>query len=45
MEEYIRRENQKIFKRHLEMVKSEAQRQLLLELLAAEAAKTPVLTR
>jgi hypothetical protein len=45
MEDYIRCENQKIFKRHLETVKSETQRQLLLKLLAAEAAKTPVLTR
>ena len=45
MEEYIRRENQKIFKRQLELVKSESQRELLLKLLAAEEAKAPIVTR
>lgn len=45
MEDYISYENRKIFKRHLGMVKSEDQRQLLLRLLAAEEAKAPVLTR
>ena len=45
MEEYIRCENQKIFRRQLEIVKSESQRQLLLKLLAAEEAKAPRVTR
>ena len=45
MEEYLRHENQKIFKRQLELVKSEAQREMLLKLLAAEEAKVPVATR
>jgi hypothetical protein len=45
VEDYIRRENQRIFKRHLETVKDDAQRELLLKLLAAEDAKIPVATR
>ena len=45
MEDYIRRENQKIFKRHLETVKDDAQRELLLKLLAAEDARITVATR
>jgi hypothetical protein len=45
MEDYIRRENQRIFKRHLETVKDDAQRELLLKLLAAEDAKVPAVTR
>jgi hypothetical protein len=45
MEEYIRRENLKIFKRQLALVKDEAQRQFLLKLIAAEEAKTPIATR
>jgi hypothetical protein len=45
MEEYIRHENQKIFRRQLELATSESQRQLLLKLLAAEEAKAPVQTR
>jgi hypothetical protein len=41
MEEYIRRENLKIFKRHLALAKDDAQRQLLSRLLAEEEAKSP----
>jgi hypothetical protein len=45
MEEYIRRENLKIFKRHLALAKDDAQRQLLLRLLAEEEAKAAVATK
>jgi hypothetical protein len=45
MEEYIRRENLKIFKRQLALVKDEAQRQLLLKLLTEEEAKAPIATK
>ncbi|MGA7807495.1 hypothetical protein [Bradyrhizobium sp.] len=45
MEEYIRSENLKIFRRRLELVKDAAQRQLLLRLLAEEETKAPVVTR
>ena len=45
MEEFIRRENLKILKRHLALAKDEAQRQLLLKLLAEEEARAPVATR
>ena len=39
MEEFVHRENLKIFKRQLALVKDEAQRRLLLRLLAEEEAK------
>jgi hypothetical protein len=39
MEEFVHRENLIIFKRQLAAVKNEAQRQLLLKLLAEEEAK------
>jgi hypothetical protein len=45
MEEYVRRENLKIFKRQLALVKDEARRQFLLKLLAEEEAKVPVATK
>jgi hypothetical protein len=45
MEEYIRRENLRIFRRQLEMAKDDARRQLLLKLLAEEEAKVQVATR
>jgi len=45
MEEYIRRENLRIFRRQLDMAKDDARRQLLLKLLAEEEAKVQVATR
>lgn len=45
MEEFMRSENLKIFKRQLALAKDEARRQLLLRLLAKEEAKVPVVTR
>ena len=45
MEEFIHRENLKIFRRQLALVKDDAQRQLLLRLLAEEEARVPVTTR
>jgi hypothetical protein len=45
MEEYLRRENLRIFKRQLALTKDDAQRQFLLKLLAEEEAKAPIATR
>jgi hypothetical protein len=45
VEEFVRRENLKIFRRRLALVKDDAQRQLLLKLLAEEEGKAPVATR
>lgn len=45
MEEYIRRENLRLFQSKLDQAKDEIQRQLLLKLLAAEKAKVAVETR
>lgn len=45
MEQFIHHENLKIFRRQLALVKDDAQRQLLLKLLADEEAKAPVATR
>jgi hypothetical protein len=45
MEEYIHRENLRIFKRQLELAKDEARRKLLLRLLTEEEAKVTVATR
>jgi hypothetical protein len=45
MDEFLHRENLKLFKRQLALAKDEAQRQLLLKLLAAEEARVPVTTR
>ena len=45
MEEFMHCENLKIFKRHLALAKDDAQRQLLLRLLAEEEAKAAVATK
>jgi hypothetical protein len=45
MEEFMRRENLIIFRRQLALAKDDAQRQLLLKLIAKEEAKVPVATR
>jgi hypothetical protein len=45
MEEYIRTENLKIFKRQLALLTDDAQRQMLLKLLAEEQARIPAKTR
>jgi hypothetical protein len=45
MEEFMHRENLRIFKRQLALAKGDAQRQLLLKLIAEEEAKIPVVTR
>jgi len=45
MEEFIHRENLKIFRRQLALAKDDAQRQLLLRLLAEEEARVPLTTR
>lgn len=45
MEEFVHRENLKIFRRRLALAKDDAQRQLLLRLLAEEEARVPVGTR
>jgi hypothetical protein len=45
MEEFLRREKLMIFKRRLALVENDAQRQLLLKLLAEEEAKASVATR
>ena len=45
MEQFIRSENLKIFRRQLAIVKDEARRQMLLQLLAEEEARTSVATR
>jgi hypothetical protein len=45
MEEFINCENLKIFKRRLALAKDDAQRQLLLRLIAEEETKAPVATR
>jgi hypothetical protein len=45
MEEFMHRENLRIFKRQLALAKDDAQRQLLLKLIAEEEAKIPVVTR
>jgi hypothetical protein len=41
MEEFVHRENLKIFKRHLALAKGDAQRQLLLRLLAEGRGESP----
>jgi hypothetical protein len=45
MEEFVRRENLKIFRRQLDLAKDDDRRQLLLRLLAEEEAKLTVATR
>jgi hypothetical protein len=45
MEEFLRSEKLIIFRRRLALVENDAQRQLLLKLLAEEEAKAPVATR
>jgi hypothetical protein len=45
MEDFVHRENLKIFRRQLAQVKDDAQRRLLLRLLAEEEAKAPVAKR
>jgi hypothetical protein len=45
MEEFVRRENLIIFRRQLALAKDDAQRQLLLKLIAKEEAKVPLATR
>jgi hypothetical protein len=45
MEEFVHRENLRIFKRQLALAKDDVQRQLLVKLIAEEEAKTPVVTR
>jgi len=45
MEEFVHRENLKIFRRQLALAKDDFQRQLLLKLLAQEEARVPVATR
>jgi hypothetical protein len=45
MEDFLRRENLTIFKRRLALAEDDAQRQLLLKLLAQDEAKTPIATR
>jgi hypothetical protein len=45
MEEFVHCENLKIFRKRLALVKDDAQRRLLLRLLAEEEAKAPVATR
>jgi hypothetical protein len=45
MEEFMRCETLKIFKRQLALAKDDARRQLLLRLLAKEEANVPVTTR
>lgn len=45
MEEFVRDENLKIFKRQLALVKDDARRKVLLKLLAEEEGKAPVPTR
>jgi len=45
MEEFVHRENLRIFKRQLALAKDDVQRQLLLKLIAEEEAKAPVVTR
>jgi hypothetical protein len=45
MEDFIRRENLIIFRRQLGLAKDDAQRQLLLKLLAEEEKSRPGATR
>jgi hypothetical protein len=45
MEEFLRREKLMIFKRRLALVKNDAQRELLLKLLAEEEANAPIAIR
>jgi hypothetical protein len=45
MEEFIHHENLSLFTRQLALAKDDAQRQLLLRLIAEEEAKVPVATR
>jgi hypothetical protein len=45
MDECIHLENLKLLKRHLALAKGDAQRQLLLRLVAEEEAKVPIRTR
>jgi hypothetical protein len=45
MEDFIRRENLIIFRRRLGLAKDDAQRQLLLKLLAEEEKNPPSVTR
>ncbi len=45
MEDFIRRENLIIFRRRLALAKDDAQRQLLLKLLAEEEKNLPCATR
>ena len=45
MEEFARRENLKIFRTRLALVKDDAQRDLLLKLIADQEAQAPVASR
>jgi hypothetical protein len=45
LEEFIHNENLVIFRRRLALAKDDAQRQLLLKLIAEEEEKLPVVTR
>jgi hypothetical protein len=45
MEDFIHNENLIIFKRRLALAEDEAQRQMLLKLIAEEEEKLPVATR
>lgn len=45
MEEFIHRENLRLFTRQLAQAKDDAQRQMLLKLIAEEEVKVPVATR
>jgi hypothetical protein len=45
MEEFVRRENLKIFRRQFELTQDDGRRQLLLRLVAEEEAKLTVATR
>jgi len=45
MEEFIHRENLRLFTRQLALAKDDAQRQMLLKLIAEEEVKVPVATR
>ena len=45
MDDFARRENLKVFRRRLALVKDDAQRDLLLKLIAEQEAQTPVASR
>ena len=45
MEEFIKSENLKLFKRRLALAKDDSHRQLLLRLIAEEETTAPVVTR